>query len=116
MKVTLTYIERMNLRAVLSQWRGWNHVDLPRVWDIMSRIELTDAEKALINHRVEITDNGEVEYWDTKPLTVPAAVEYEFSKKDELRIRKALQGFPWAGKDRWAQKLFTAFLPEDTEL
>lgn len=116
MTIELNYLERLNLRAVLGQWRGWTHSELRRVWSLMDRLELDEAEKLAINHRVVMRDGDEREFWNTNAPNPPAPREFELHERDLARVRKALQGFPWAGNDRkWAQRLIEMLLPDDGE-
>lgn len=114
MTIDLNYLERLNLRVLMGQWRGWTAAELRRVWSVMDRLELSAEEKAGINHRVNVVDGEEREFWDTRPAKPPAAKTYDLHDRDVARIRKALAGFPWAGNDRkWAERLFNEFLPAD---
>jgi hypothetical protein len=114
MRVSLSYIERLNLRALMGQWRGWGHSELRRVWNIMDRLELSEEEKARIGYVVRIVDGVEREFWDARPANPPDPKEFDFHERDVARIKNALRGCPYAGNDRvWLSGLLEKFLPEE---
>jgi hypothetical protein len=116
MTVEFTFVERLNLRALLGQWRGFTAAELRRVWSLMDRLELDEAEKAAINWRCVSRDAEEREFWDPLPENPPAPKAYDLHAADVARVRKVLAGVPWAGADRkWCARLLNTFLPDEGE-
>jgi hypothetical protein len=114
MRAELTFQERLNLKFILGNHRGWTPTDLRRVWTLMDALDLNDDEKSMVGHRVVIHNGTERDGWDEPPKQALGPRSYEFNERDVLRIKAALRGFGWAGNDRkWAGALLEKFVPED---
>lgn len=112
MKLTLDYIQRLNLHALLGAQRA-DVGSIRAIWAIQDRLALSADEEKAIDLKREIVAGLDRVVWNPA-LSIPAK-EFEFTDAEIARIKAALQTWNAYGvaADRgWLEPLLDAVASE----
>ena len=112
MTINLSYIQRLNLGALLGAQRA-AATALRVIWRLQDRLSLTLEEEAAISLTRAVVDNSERLTWNAAQASVAPVREFWFTDMESVQVKQALESAGFTGADRqWLQPLIEAFFNE----
>jgi len=109
--VALSFVQRLNLHAVLGAQHNVSVNDVRSIWKLQERIALSPEEESAID--LTESADGKIQ-WNVLKSTPD--VDYDFKPVERHRITAALKSLPVFSASpadrKWLEPLLDEFLPE----